>query len=92
MMPFGNAQPAALEPWRVQLDRLATTHQQELAALAWGLSLNKQVGEDVLGIDLKPTPHFVYCSRSSLETLNKTVGGQLQEILGLVDGHDHQNC
>jgi hypothetical protein len=90
MIAIGNFQAREPEVWRVQLDRFVVAHQLELAALAWGLSLEgafEQEGQDILGIDLKPLPHFVYCSKVALEDLNKTVGHQIQEILGLVENH-----
>ena len=76
------------EPWRAYLDRFATAHSQELAALAWGLELEKLDPPEVLGIDLQPEPHFVSCPRPKIEELNRKVGGLLQEILGLLDGQD----
>jgi hypothetical protein len=42
---------------------------------------------NTLGIDLKPKPHFVACSRESIEELNLNTKGQIQEILGLIDGY-----
>ena len=41
MMLFGNPQPIGEEGWRQQLNRFVQAHQQELAALAWGLFLEK---------------------------------------------------
>lgn len=80
--------PSQKEPWRAGLDRFAGAHEQELAALAWGLELEKRDPPAVLGIDLQPEPHFVACPRPKIEELNKKVGGLLQEILGLLDGQD----
>ena len=77
------------QKWRYQLDSFAIDYESELAALAWGLN-QEWSGKDVLGIDLKPTPHFVVCSSEDLEALNKNTRGQLQEILGIVDGYDPQ--
>jgi hypothetical protein len=88
MITIGNFQANQPDPWRIEIDRFVTLNELELAALAWGLSQNKQEGQDLLGIDLRPTPHFVYCSKEALETLNRNVKGHIQEILGLVEGHD----
>jgi AAA+ ATPase superfamily predicted ATPase len=73
--------------WRIKLDSFVRANQQELAALAWGLQQEWEDLDNTLGIDLKPKPHFVACSRESLETLNKSVNGQIQEILGILDGY-----
>ena len=73
--------------WQRQLDGFVEMNQKELAALAWGLHLQWGEQPDTLGIDLKPTPHFVACPKSSLEQLNKNVKNRLQEILGIVDGY-----
>lgn len=87
MFMFGNSQPIGEEgKWRQQLDLFVKANQPELAALSWGLFLEKG-DEDTLGIDLQPTPHFVFCPKSALEQLNNNVDNQLQEILGLVDAH-----
>jgi len=45
--------------WRNQLNQFVKANQQELAALSWGLFLERE-RKDTLGIDLEPTPHFVY--------------------------------
>ena len=74
--------------WRHQLDRFAKANKQELAALSWGLYLERGESEDTLGIDLEPTPHFVYCPRQAIEKLNSQVENQLQEIVGIVEAHD----
>lgn len=77
------------QKWRHQLNSFALDYESELAALAWGLNQEWQ-SKDVLGIDLQPNPHFVACSSEDLEALNKNTRGQLQEILGIVDGYDPQ--
>ena len=88
MTIFGSTQPHRGEQnWRRQLDQFAKANQQELAALSWGLFLERGESEDTLGIDLEPTPHFVYCPREAIETLNSKVESQLQEVLGVVDAH-----
>ncbi len=88
MFPFGNNPSSSAEPsWRSQLDRFAKTHQPELAALAWGLWLQNGDRQGTLGLDLKPTPHFVYCPKSAIEQLNRQTDSKLQEVLGIVDNH-----
>lgn len=87
MMLFGNPQSQGEEGWRQQLNRFVQANQQELAALAWGLFLEKGQSEDTLGIDLEPSPRFVFCPKAAIETLNSNVNNQIQEILGFIDGH-----
>ncbi len=88
MIMFGRPQPERAEDqWKHQLARFARDNQQELAALAWGLYLERGDSENTLGIDLQPTPHFVYCPRTAIEELNRRVENQIQEILGIVDAH-----
>jgi hypothetical protein len=89
MIMFGRSQPEKPEDkWKHQLARFAREHQQELAALAWGLFLERGASEDTLGIDLQPTPHFVYCPRTAIEQLNSKVENHIQEILGIVNAHN----
>lgn len=88
MIRFGNSHNNKPEDkWRWQLDDFARDHQQQLAALAWGLQQEWGELDNILGIDLKPKPHFVACSREEIEKLNHNTNGQLQEILGLIDGY-----
>ncbi len=88
MIMFGNSQPIGEEGnWRQQLAQFAKENQQELAALSWGLFLEKGNSDDTLGIDIDPTPHFVFCPKQAIETLNSKVDNHIQEILGVVDGH-----
>ncbi|WP_349262885.1 beta-carboxysome assembly chaperone CcmS [Allocoleopsis sp.] len=88
MIMFGRPQPERAEDqWKHQLARFARDNQQELAALSWGLFLERGESEDTLGIDLHPTPHFVYCPRKAIEELNQRVENHIQEILGIVDAH-----
>ncbi len=77
----------AANRWRYLLDRFVEENQADLAALAWALKLEWGETKDVLGIDIKPTPHFVRCSREAIETLNRNVGRKIQEILGIIDGY-----
>ena len=84
-MMFGTTQPESPEnKWRRQLDQFIKTHQQELAALAWGLWLENSDSKGTIGIDLQPKPHFVYCPQEAIENLNHKVENRLQEILGIV--------
>ncbi|MEM8718603.1 MAG: hypothetical protein AAGE84_04745 [Cyanobacteria bacterium P01_G01_bin.39] len=83
-----NRPEIAAQKWRLQLDFFVTDYEHQLAALAWGLAQEWGESNDVLGIDLQPTPHFVACSRDSLEKLNKNTKGRVQEILGIIDGYD----
>ncbi|MBZ8180712.1 beta-carboxysome assembly chaperone CcmS [Oscillatoria salina] len=79
--------PRNQNDWQYQLDKFVKSHQQELAALAWGLSQEQGETTDTLGIDIKPTPHFVCCPKTAIETLNQNANNHLQEILGLVEGY-----
>jgi hypothetical protein len=89
MFSFGSPQPIGEDAqWRQQLDWFVREHQQELAALSWGLFLEKGESDGTLGIDLQPTPHFVFCPKSTIEKLNERVNNQIQEILGFIDAHD----
>lgn len=88
MVIFGsNESDEEKKNWRHQLDEFVEENQQELAALAWGLHLEKPESNETLGIDLKPTPHFVYCSQEAIAKLNRKVKGKIQEILGIIDGY-----
>jgi len=88
MMMFGSTPPESGDnKWRQQLNQFVKANQQELAALAWGFWIENGDSNGTLGIDLKPTPHFVYCPREAIETLNNKVENQLQEILGILDAH-----
>ncbi|WP_424097219.1 beta-carboxysome assembly chaperone CcmS [Moorena producens] len=85
---FGsNRQDLAIHKWQHQLDQFVKANQKELAALAWGLFLEKGESDETLGLDMKPKPHFVYCPRAAIEILNRQVNNQIQEILGVVDAH-----
>jgi hypothetical protein len=87
-MRLGSNQPnTGNEKWRSQLDRFVRENEKQLAALAWGLQQEWGDLDNTLGIDLKPKPHFVACSREAIEELNLNTNGQIQEILGLIDGY-----
>ena len=89
MIMFGRPQPERAEDqWKHQLNRFAKENQQELAALSWGLHLEKGESDETLGIDLQPKPHFVYCPKKAIEQLNQRVENHIQEILGIVDAHN----
>ncbi|MEL4898374.1 beta-carboxysome assembly chaperone CcmS [Crocosphaera sp. Alani8] len=89
-MQFGESVPDNLEnQWRHQLDRFVRENRQELAALAWGLKKEWENEQDVLGIDLEPEPHFIRCTRQSLEELNHNVEGKIQEVLGICDNYNY---
>lgn len=89
MIMFGRSQPERAEDqWKHQLNRFARENQQELAALSWGLHLERGETDETLGIDLQPQPHFVYCPKKAIEQLNHRVENHIQEILGIVDAHN----
>ena len=82
---FSSIQPDSSDnQWRYQLDRFVKNHQQELAALAWGLWLENGNSKGSIGIDLQPKPHFVYCPQTAIEKLNNQVDNKLQEVLGII--------
>ena len=87
-MMFGSTQPeTGNSKWRGQLDRFVKENQRDLAALFWGLWLENGNSQGTVGIDLQPTPHFIYCPQAAIEDLNNKVDNRLQEILGIVDHH-----
>ncbi|MBP0021188.1 MAG: hypothetical protein J7647_27000 [Cyanobacteria bacterium SBLK] len=73
------------EAWKYRLDRFSDEYGCQLAALSWGLHLENPDREETLGLDLHPAPHFVFCSREAIETLNRNTGNRLQETIGLID-------
>jgi hypothetical protein len=88
MIRLNSTPPDDIEnQWRYKIDKFVKDNQQQLAALAWGLSLEWKDSYKTLGIDLKPQPHFVACAREAIEELNRKVDNQLQEILGVLDGY-----
>src|SRR4028119_1937376 len=91
MIMFGSIQPDRGEDnWRHQLNQFVKANQQELAALSWGLWLENGDTKGTMGINLEPTPHFVYCPKEAIETLNNKVENKLQELLGVVDAYNHE--
>jgi hypothetical protein len=77
MFSFGSPQPVGEDgQWRQQLDCFVKENQQELAALSWGLFLEKGASDDTLGIDIQPTPRFIFCPKSAIE------------VLGFIDAHN----
>ncbi len=86
MIMFGSLKPDQEgNNWRNQLNQFVKANQQELAALSWGLWLENGNSKGTLGINLEPTPHFVYCPKEAIETLNNKVENKLREVLGVVD-------
>ena len=86
----GNRAEIAQQKWRSQLDRFVDEHETQLAALVWGLQQEWNDLDSILGIDLQPQPHFVACTKEDLEKLNQNTKGQIQEILGIVDGYQRE--
>jgi hypothetical protein len=88
-MQFGSSKDSQTqEKWRWQIDNFAEDHANQLAALTWGLQQEwKDSNSTILGIDLKPKPHFVACTKEQIAKLNRSTRGHLQEILGLIDGY-----
>lgn len=84
---FGN-QDQPQEKWRSHVDWFVQDYKEQLTALAWGLQQEWENDGTILGIDLQPQPHFVPCSPDTVQTLNKRVGGRLQEIIGIINGAD----
>lgn len=76
------------EVWKARIDQFTQANQTQLAALAWGFAQGAQDETETLGIDLKPTPHFVACPRDTLDRLNANVGFALQELVGIRDHYD----
>ncbi|MGV2828927.1 beta-carboxysome assembly chaperone CcmS [Myxosarcina sp. GI1(2024)] len=88
MIGFGKNRPeVAQQKWRSQLDRFVKENENYLTALVWGLQQEWQNSNHILGIDLKPQPHFVTCTKEDIERLNHDTNGQIQEILGIIDGY-----
>ncbi|MBD1890471.1 hypothetical protein [Coleofasciculus sp. FACHB-SPT9] len=89
MIQFGKTPSDSGEKnWRNQLAQFVKANQQELAALSWGLWLENGDTQGYLGIDVQPKPHFVYCPKEAIETLNNKVENQLQEMVGVVEAHN----
>ncbi|BAY64840.1 hypothetical protein NIES22_49400 [Calothrix brevissima NIES-22] len=87
-MFFGSSQTESGDSkWRKELDRFVKANQPELAALFWGLWLENANSQGAIGIDLQPTPHFVYCPQDEVEKLNSRVENRLQEIIGIIENH-----
>ncbi len=88
MIGFGKNRPEIeQQKWRSQLDRFVEENQKQLTALVWGLQQEWQNSDNILGIDLQPQPHFVVCAKKDIEKLNQNTKGQIQEILGIIDGY-----
>jgi hypothetical protein len=80
--------PQSDEVWKARIDQFTADHERELAALAWGFYSHDFDSTDTIGIDLKPRPQFVTCTREALDRLNRRVKFQLQEMLGIRDHFD----
>lgn len=88
-MMFGSPLPKdEANRWRHQLNQFVKENERDLAALAWGLLQEWGDNKEALGIDLKPKPHFVCCSRESLEDLNQKLHSKIQEVLGIIDKYN----
>jgi hypothetical protein len=84
-MMLGTTQPeSSNNKWRSQLDRFVKSNQKELAALSWALWQENGDSQGTIGIDIQPTPHFIYCPQEALQKLNDKVENRLQEMLGLI--------
>ena len=86
----GNRAEIAQQKWRSQLDAFVDQHETQLAALVWELQQEWNDTDTILGIDLQPQPHFVACAKEDLEKLNQNTRGQIQEILGIIDGYQRE--
>ncbi|MEM1369528.1 MAG: hypothetical protein AAGG02_16270 [Cyanobacteria bacterium P01_H01_bin.15] len=85
---FTSSQPQqAREPWQWQIDQFVRQYGTELAGLAWALKQEWQ-NDNTFGIDLRPEPHFVTCSRESLDKLNVQTDNFIQELVGVVANYD----
>ena len=74
--------------WRMCIADFVEANQQEIAALDWGLRLERPDLNETLGIDLEPAPHFICCPKEAIVKLNRKVNNALQEIIGLVEGNN----
>lgn len=88
-MQFGSSKnDIAQEKWRWKIDNFVDANESQLTALTWGLQQEwNDNNNTILGIDLKPQPHFVACTKEDIAKLNRNTKGRLQEILGLIDGY-----
>ncbi|ACK73059.1 conserved hypothetical protein [Gloeothece citriformis PCC 7424] len=88
-MIFGSPLPKdEANQWRHQLNQFVKENERDLAALAWGLLQEWGNSQEALGIDLNPKPHFVCCTRESLEELNQKLESKIQEVLGILDKYN----
>ncbi|MGD1903927.1 MAG: hypothetical protein ACFB9N_16995 [Geitlerinemataceae cyanobacterium] len=74
-----------------RIDRFVRDYRQEMAALVWGYAqvvAERGSEPEYLGIDLKPQPHFITCTRAQIEALNERVDNRLREAIGVLDGYD----
>ena len=88
---FTTNQPESPEDkWKHHLNKFVKANQENLAALSWSLWLQNGDSQGIVGIDLQPRPHFVYCPQEEVEKLNERVDNKLQEILGITKNYDPQ--
>ncbi|MEG5040972.1 MULTISPECIES: beta-carboxysome assembly chaperone CcmS [unclassified Microcoleus] len=74
--------------WSRKLDKFVKANQNELAALAWGLFLERgEESEEILAIDIAETARFVYCKKEAVEELNRQVRSHIQEVVGVLNAH-----
>lgn len=73
--------------WRNDIADFVTANERELAALDWGLRLERRDRNETLAIDLEPTPHFVCCPKEAIVKLNRKVNNGFKEIMGIVEGN-----
>ncbi|MBW4647963.1 MAG: hypothetical protein KME06_04575 [Kastovskya adunca ATA6-11-RM4] len=89
MIQFGkNPSEPGQKSWRRQLDQFVKENQQDLAALSWGLWLENGDSQGSIGIDIEPTPRFIYCPKAAIEKLNHQAEDTLREMLGVIDAHN----
>ncbi len=70
-----------------KLDEFVAANKENIAALVWIFYQERGNTEEILAIDLQPTPRFVSCSREAIETLNENTDNRLREVLGILDGY-----
>ena len=70
-----------------KLDEFVAANKENIAASVWIFYQERGNTEEILAIDLQPTPRFVSCSREAIETLNENTDNRLREVLGILDGY-----
>ncbi len=88
MFGFGSSPlPPPERQWMQVLDSFVREYQREFAALTWALACEARPEREILGLDLRPTPHFVTCPKTAIAALNRKTGDRLREVLGIIDGY-----